>query len=178
MLKDRIKDFMRYIFAHKQKTRYFDNKTIISIGDIKLGWSRESVDFIAADKIPKEVIDIRNRTPLIDLENKYNNENVILYRKMIQLNKSILDDNNTYSTSGINEIVRLNLAHIVQKMDNPKETYNIVSKDGNIEQIEADKIYYINYILNIEHNTQNKFKRYRIVCTRDGIIDIEDKSQS
>lgn len=173
MLKDRIKDLMRFYFVNKQKTRYYDNKTTISIGNTTLGWSRESFDFISEEKIPKEVLDIRNRTPLLEAENKYNNEHIILYRKMVQLKKSVLDDSETYTTTGVNEIIRFNLSHLVQKMDDPKSTYNTVEENGHIEQIQADKIYYINYILHLEHNNQNEYKRYRIVCTRDGIIDIE-----
>lgn len=175
MLKDRIKDLMRFYFVNKQKTRYYDNKTTISIGNTDLGWSRESFDFISEEKIPKEVMEIRNRTPLLKAENRYNSEHIILYRKMVQLKKSVLDDSETYTTTGINEIIRFNLSHLVQKMDNPKVTYNAVEENGHIGKIQADKIYYINYVLHLEHNNQNEYKRYRIVCTRAGIIDIEVK---
>lgn len=174
MLKDRIKDLMRYYFSNKQRTRYFDNKTSISIGETPLGWSRESFDFIAEDKIDKEVLFVRSRSPLLAAENKYNKENIILYRKLVRLNKNVLDDMDTYPTQGVNEIVRFNLAHLMQKMDNPKAIYNIMSNDGETEQIAADKIYYINYVFHLQHGRQNQFKRYRIVCCRNGIIDIEE----
>lgn len=174
MLKDRIKDLMRYYFSNKQRTRYFDNKTSISIGETPLGWSRESFDFIAENKIDKEILAVRSRSPLLAAENKYNKENIILYRKLVQLNKNVLDDMDTYPTEGINEILRFNLAHLMQKMDNPKAIYNIISNEGKIEEIAADKIYYINYVFHFEHNRQSQYKRYRIVCCRDGIIEIEE----
>lgn len=174
MLKDRIKELMRYYFSNKQRTRYFDNKTTISIGETVLGWSRESFDFISESKVDPEALNTRNRSPLLNAENKYNKEEIILYRKLVQLEKNVLDDLDTYPTAGINEIVRFNIAHLVQKMDNPKAYYNIVSESGEIEEIAADKIYYINYVFHIQHDKQNSYKRYRVVCNRNGIIDIEE----
>ena len=35
MLKDRIKEIVRYLFANNRKIRYFDNKTTLSIKDKK-----------------------------------------------------------------------------------------------------------------------------------------------
>lgn len=174
MLKDRIKDLMRYYFSNKQRTRYFDNKTSISVGETPLGWSREAFDFISEKMINKDVLAIRNRSPLLNAENKYNKEEIILYRKMMQLNKNVLDDLDSYPTVGVNEIVRFNLSHLVQKMDDPKSIFNMVGDDGKIEEVAADKIYYINYIFHLEHNKQNTYKRYRIVATRNGIVDIEE----
>lgn len=174
MLKDRIKDLMRYYFSNKQRTRYFDNKTTIAIGSTPLGWSREAFDFMSEKKIEKEVLTTRSRSPLLTAENKYNKEEIILYRKLVQLDKNVLDDIDSYPTTGVNEILRFNLAHLVQKMDNPKAIYKIITKDEKIEEIAADKIYYINYIFHLEHGKQNVYKRYRVVCTRNGIIDIEE----
>lgn len=174
MLKDRIKDLMRYYFSNKQRTRYFDNKTTIAVGSTPLGWSREAFDFISEDKINREVLSARSRSPLLTAENKYNKEDVILYRKLVQLDKGVLDDLDSYPTEGINEIIRFNIAHLVQKMDNPKAIFKTISDNNEIEEIAADKIYYINYIFHLQHNGQNSYKRYRVVCTRSGILDIEE----
>ncbi|MEG0500205.1 MAG: hypothetical protein RR550_03670, partial [Rikenellaceae bacterium] len=135
MLKDRIKDLMRYYFSNKQRTRYFDNKTAIAVGSTPLGWSRESFDFISEEKIYKEVLSVRNRSPLVEAENKYNKEEIILYRKLVQLDKGVLDDLDSYPTVGMNEIVRFNLAHLMQKMDNPKAIFKTITKENQIEEI-------------------------------------------
>ena len=51
MLKDRIKELFRYYFAHKHRSKYFDNKTTFGIGHNQIGWSREGFDFISQSNI-------------------------------------------------------------------------------------------------------------------------------
>ena len=65
MLKDRVKDLMRYYFAHKLGKKYFDNKAVINIKEQKVGYIKEGVDFISESKIPAEVLEMRNSSTLI-----------------------------------------------------------------------------------------------------------------
>ena len=52
MLKDRIKELTRWLFAYQLKDKYYDNKTVMRIKDRQVGWIKEGMDFITDDKVP------------------------------------------------------------------------------------------------------------------------------
>jgi len=174
MLKDRIKELARYYFAHKLKEKYFDNKTTIGINEHKIGWSKEGFDFIKDSMVPPEVMRIRNRTPLLEADNRYSEEKIILYRKLVELDREQLDLNSEYYISGINDILRFNLSTYLQKMDDPDVPLFIVSKDDDYEEITGSKVYYLNFIIQFKSHNYESFKRYRIVFNRNGINEIEE----
>lgn len=174
MLKDRIKDVARYYFAHRLKAKYFDNKTTISIKEQPIGWMKEGMDFITDDKAPKEVMEIRNRSSLLQAENRINDEKIILYRKMVRLDSNELKDEDKYSISGINDIVRLHLSNFILKTDNPEVPLYTIDEKGGIDKICGDKIYYLNFVIQMQHEEQLEYKRFRLVFNRLGIIEIEE----
>ncbi|MDD2595661.1 MAG: hypothetical protein PHD11_07615 [Bacteroidales bacterium] len=174
MLKDRIKELMRYFFAHRLVAKYFDNKAIVKIKDQEVGWMKEGVDFITDQKTPKEVLDIRNRSLLVQAENRIFDEKIILYRKLVYIDSKELSDNNIYPVSGINDIFRLHVTRFTQKMDNPQQPLTILDADGNVSEITSQKIYYINIIIQVRYGENIDYKRFRIVMTRDGIQKVEE----
>lgn len=174
MLKDRIKELSRYYFAHKLKEKYFDNKTTISINEHPVGWSKEGVDFINDHMVPREVLRIRSRTPLLEADNRYTEEKIILFRKILELDREQLDLNSEYYISGINDILRFNLSSYLQKMDDPEVPLYILSKENGYQQITGSKVYYLNFVMQFRYNQYESFKRYRIVFNRNGIIEIEE----
>ncbi len=174
MLKDRIKELMRYYFAHKKNKKYFDNVTNIGINDTSIGWSKEGVDFIPQKKIPKEVISVRARSPLLESENRNSEEKVLLYRKLVTLNREVLDRNSNYHISGINDIMRFNLSSYFHKMDDPEVPLFILSDENEYEEISGIKIYYINFIMQLCHGSTEVYKRYRIAFNRTGIKEVEE----
>lgn len=173
MLKDRIKELMRYYFAHRLGAKYFDNKTTISIKDEPIGWSKEGVDFITEDKTPREIMDIRSRSPLLEAENQYTDEKILLYRKLVRIDRDKLELNSPYSIAGINDILRFNINSFIQKMDNPEVPLYSMDGRGDISVINGQKIYYLNFLMQFQFEDQIDYKRFRIVFNRTGIIDIE-----
>lgn len=174
MLKDRIKELARYYFAHKLKEKYFDNKTTISINEHKIGWSKEGFDFITDSMVPLDILRIRSRTPLLEADNRYSEEKIILYRKLVELDREQLDLNSEYYISGINDILRFNLSTFLQKMDDPNVPLFMISKDEDYEEISGSKVYYLNFIMQFKSHNFESFKRYRIVFNREGINEIEE----
>jgi len=173
MLKDRIKDLMRYYFAHKLGRSYFDYKTDINLNDNNIGWSKEAVDFISEDKVPAEVVRVRNRSAILEADNRNNNEKIILYRKLVQIDRKKLDLCSNYPLGGINEIIRFNIFNFIQKMDDPEVPLFFLDEKGNPVIINAEKIYYLNVIMQFRYEEQLEYKRYRLVVNRNGIKDIE-----
>ena len=175
MLKDRIKDLMRYYFAHKLKERYFDNKTEISLGESMIGWSKEGFDYIKDEQVPEKIMSIRCRTPLLEAENRYSEETIILYRKSVQLSRSEFEKSSEFHISGINEILKFNISSILIKSDDPNVPLFIVRPSGDYEEVMASKIYYTNFVIQLKDDRNEEFyKRYLISFNRDGIKSIEE----
>lgn len=173
MLKDRIKELMRYYFAHKRLNRYFDNKTEIGIKDATIGWIKEGVDFISEEKVPQAVMDLRSRTPLVEVENRITDEKIILYRKLVFLDREELNKNSEYPISGINDIMRFHLSRYMQKTDNPEEAVYFLDEDGNSVEIYGEKVYYLNILMQLQFEDQVDYRRFRVAFTRAGITRLE-----
>lgn len=175
MLKDRIKELTRFYFAGKLGGKYFDNKTSISIKGKQIGWIKEAVDFITDDKVPSEVLNIRNRSVLLEVENRIHNEKILLYRKKVALDRGEMMKNSTYFFKGVHDIFRFNLTRFMQRMDNPKvPILSLDEQNDRVINFYAEKVYYINLISQIEYENYTEYKRYRLVCQRDGIQKIEE----
>ena len=173
MLKDRIKELVRLAFLSSRKFRYFDNKTILSVKENIIGVCKEGFDIVPQSKVPQEIMDIRNRSLIVDVENRINQESVLFYRNLAEIDHKKLSETSEYRVEGINEILMLNLSSFVKKMDNPESGYQICKSDGELVSVSVKKIYYINFILRISVGSEQLFKRYRIAMNRDGIIDLE-----
>ena len=175
MLKDRIKDLLRYYYAHKRKNKYFDNKTIIGINEKEIGVSREGFDFINESKVPKEIITLRDRTALIEAENRNSEEKIILFRKIVQIYRDELNANSEYPISGVNDILRFNLSSFLHKMDDPTTPLYITCDNGkDYQEIQGIKIYYLNFLIQLKSSDSEEYKKYRIVFNRSGIKEIEE----
>ncbi len=174
MLKDRIKDLMRYFFSRKFVSRYFDKKASVSTGKIIVGNIKEGVDFIPYDRVTPDIIKMRNSSSTIDDESRIFEEKILLYKKHITIyNKKLLRDNR-YPLSGLNEIMRLHLVRFTQKMDNPEISAEYMLQNGNLLNTHIEKLYYLNIIFELESHNQNLFKHFRIAMTRNGIIKIQE----
>jgi len=173
MLKDRIKELSRYYFAHKLGRRFFDHRTDITLSDHNIGWSKESMDFVTETKVPADVLNIRNRSAILEADNRNNREKIILYRRLVRLNRKSLDECSQYPTSGMNDIIRFNVSNFIQKMDNPIVPLFIPGDNGTIGSVKGEKMYYINLIIQFRNEGQSEYKRYRIVMNRKGIREIE-----
>ena len=175
MLKDRIKDLLRYYFAHKLGNKYYDNKAIIAIGRRKIGVIKEGVDFISSSNIPAEVMCLRSSAARIAETTKIFEEKIILYRKRVTIDGKALAENDDYPMRGLNEIMRLHLNRFTYKMDNPEIPVAILDDDDEISVEKVQKIYYLNIVFQLHHADQTEYRRFRVVMTRDGILRIEEK---
>lgn len=187
MLKDRIKELMRYYFAHRIGTKYFDNKASIFVKDEKIGFLKEGVDFIPPEKLPEKVKEVRYNKRLLSVENRLSDDKTILYRKLVHINREKLESLTPYETAGINDIIRLNVNSFLRKMDNAAVTMESLTETGEVLQIPCDKVYYINIILQTNWDetgrgslvVKNKhlksdYQRFRVALTRNGIDSIEE----
>lgn len=173
MLKDRIKELARFYFVHRLSRKYFDNKTIISIKDSPIGWLKEGVDFITEERVPEEVMDMRDRSDVLEADNRNTKEKIILYRKLVNIDGEALDANNQYDVSGINDIVRFNISNFIVKMDNPEVPLAVPTEDNKYELINGQRIYYLNFLIQLKYENKISYKRFRLTMSRNGIEEIE-----
>ncbi|MDA3865489.1 MAG: hypothetical protein PF489_01935 [Salinivirgaceae bacterium] len=173
MFKDRIKELMRFYLAGKLKNRLFDHKTTIRVKENKIGWSKESFDFLPEDKVSKSVLKLRNRSQIMEIEQESANEQILLYRKNMRINRQKLNKNyKHYEITGVNDIIRFNVSRFIKNMDNPEVPAYVLS-DKNCVNIKGDKYYYINMIMKFQNEGNSYYGRYRITFNRNGIKKVE-----
>ena len=173
MLKDRIKEFSRYYFAHKMGTHYFDHKTNMSIKQTDIGWVKESMDFISEDNIPPEILKTRASTSIIEANNRANSEKVLLYRTVMQIDSEKLNLHGKFVTKGVNAIIRFNFLEFIRNMDNPEFPLYKLEPDQGFEIVDGRRLYYINFVVQRISGEQNELDRYRVAINPNGIYKIE-----
>ena len=174
MFKDRIKDLLRMIFAKRLSSRIYDTKTVFRINKQKIGWSKDSFDFVENDKVPEEVLTTRQRTQLFDMVSG-NDEKIILYRKKVQLHRDQLAKASPFPLNGINDNIRFNITEFLRKMDNPNIPLQASWEDTNYSIIIGKKVYYIHFVIQCSFEGQTEYKHIVLACNRDGILDVKEK---
>lgn len=173
MLKDRIKELMRYYFAHKLDDKYYDKKANITIGDKNVGVIKEGFDFISEEKAPAEVVRMREAsTPMVE-ETRIFEEKIMLYRKHVMIDDAKLKEEGEYPVNGINEIMRLHLTRFTQKMDNAKIPVDNINEDGSVSSVFVRKIYFVNIVFQFQHDGETQYHHFRVEMSRDGVSSIE-----
>lgn len=145
MLKDRIKDAMRALFAGFLQRRMYDWKIEIedSAGGT-LGSLREKIDYLEEREVPADVADLRARAsePSARVAEAELRETVYRYRKEIVLDARRLDRRR--GGGGVTDIMRFNVARLLREMDEPEEEIEWVDeKTFRIAPVKAAKVYHV-----------------------------------
>jgi len=171
ILKDRIKDLMKFYFTHSFMQSIYDNEIKIfgPLNRLKIGILKESIFFIDSETIEQNIRKMRNRDAL--LNNSELKESVILYKKKVklfpkQLNKIY------YKGKAIHDITRVNVNPFLLKMDNPYKNIFTLKKN-KITKLKATRTYHINIIIKLKREKEIIYKRFRLILSRNGIIKIE-----
>ncbi len=174
IFKDRIKELTRSYLVGKIRKHSFDhNVDIFSDKKEKIGKYRDGVSFVKESNLPLDIKAIRKKELITYVENKWMGEKVLLYRKRVLLfSKKLKDVYKSYKIDGINDIERLNISRLLNKMDNPYKKIYII-KNNKKEKIIADRVYHINMITKITKNEKIFYNRYRIILTSKGIKRVE-----
>ena len=173
MLKDRIKDLLRYYFAHKLGNKYFDKKANITIARNIIGEIKEGFDFISSSRTPAEVMKLREKASAVEDESHIFEEKILLYRKNITIDEVALAKNASYPMSGINEIMRLHMTRFTQKMDNPIVPIDSFDENGNVFVVDVQKAYYVHIVFQLQHDGEPAYHQFRIAMTKDGILKVD-----
>ncbi|MBS4057337.1 MAG: hypothetical protein KGZ82_08480 [Bacteroidales bacterium] len=169
MLKDRIKELGRYYFAHKSGSGYFDLKTKISLNSINFAKSKEAMDFIEEHKVPRAVLQKRGRPALSANENNMHTESILLYRKLLTLNRQKLNKCSDYALHGFHDIVRINFHQYTRMMDNPDVPLFVSDGMQHAATVNGEKTYEIQLVLQLN---EAEMHQYRLIMNRDGIKEL------
>ena len=139
-----------------------------------MGQIKEGFDFISLKNTPVPVLKHRERASFVEDESRIFDEKVMLYRKRLTIDAKVLASVDDYPMSGVNDIMRLHLNRFTHKMDNPKISIDTLDADGNLKSMNVRKTYYINVVFQLKHDQQTKYQHFRIVMSRDGVIQINE----
>ncbi|MBE6357240.1 MAG: hypothetical protein E7058_09050 [Lentisphaerae bacterium] len=175
MFKDRIKSSLQlYFMKHRYRYSYdFRQKIRDDLGH-EIGVCSEGFSYSNAKEVDRHVVSARNRHTLSRLENGSLEENVMVFRKKIEIfGNPCRDIFREFDVDGIVDIMRLNVRHWTYKMDNPSKP--IYFSDGeNVQKLKARRDYHVNMVLRYgERDGKDQFERYRIVLCRNGIRRLE-----
>ncbi len=173
ILKDRIKEFFRFYLAHKVSSKYYDYKIDMSLNQSKIGWIKESMDFIPEQNIPPNILLKRNRSAIIEATNRSGSEQVLLYRSKMYLDRQKLDQTSSYFINGVNSIIRFNVTSFIRNMDNLEFPLYYPDSDDGFVIVKGEKFYYLNLVVQKISDEQDETTCYRIALNRNGIYKIE-----
>jgi hypothetical protein len=92
----------------------------------------------------------------------------------VKIDREKMIANSEYIFPGINDIMRLYINSFTLKMDNPDTPLHFSDEEGKMSTIMAEKMYYLNIVMEMQFDGQIDYKRYRIVFSRNGIINLEE----
>lgn len=175
MFKDRIKEILRTYFSKKMQKSLFDYKTTLFTAEKEtIGWIKEVFFFTKEEKVPSEILHIRNKDHITEIENGGMGEKVAVYVGNVNLfSRKLIDLYKDYTMEGVNNIMRYDIARYLQKMDNPKKSLFILHEQGH-KEIYGKRVYHLNVVIKYDSKNGTEYKHYRIVINRDGIRRIEE----
>ena len=177
ILKDRIKELTRWLFAYQLKDKYYDNKTVVSIKNRSVGWLKEGMDFITDDKVPEEVLKLRDRNRL-EADNTLLEEKIILYRKRVEIDNAVLRNQYNYDFKGINDIIRYHINYLTKKMDNPVSVIDCLDDQRMVQTIKAERVYALHFVMQFKWEDQVEYKAFHVMVNRNGIVSISTNKES
>lgn len=175
MFKDRIKEGFRALFAAFLQRSVYDWKIRIDdpAGGV-LGSCREKMEFLSSSKLPPDVYEIRqrNQDSVVRIAEAELRESCYRYRKEIKLNARRVREHG----QGVTDIVRFNIARLLEHMDEPDQQIDWVDLDSRkVTPVRANKVYHVDVVFRFESRKHEapRVSLLRLILNRRGIKRIE-----
>ncbi len=176
MGKDRIKELGRSYLYSKIKSRLFDYRTTIrsTLGK-EVGICRESFSFVSESGLPPEIVRLRNKDYISELENGLPGEDIMLSREELTLrSRNCREIYSDFNVDGLVHIVRFNVRRLLEKMDNPVKEIYLPDGASGIVRVPGKRVYRIHLIIQSRMNDgKDSFASFRLTLARNGIKRIE-----
>ena len=172
MFKDRIKDLMHYWFANKLGSKFYDYKMKLALHGDAVGWAKEGCDFVNEEKLPYEIRAQRGRVSELEAGYCALRETVLVYRRRVSILGKQLRRLSHFPLEGLNDIIRINLRDFLRRMDSPHVPVYINEGQGDFHIQQAEKVYYLHFVIRYRYQGKTGYKRFRVGLTRRGIMDL------
>ena len=170
IFKDRIKAGMQGYFLRNRSRYSYDFKQDIRDGlGNSIGICRQGFHYCSESDLDEELVKLRDRRALSRVENASQKDNIMVFRKHIELSgRDCQDVYRDFQVNGVVDILRMSTRHWTYKMDNPFRTI-FISDGEKISSLKANRDYHVNMILRYGGKKGYKLERYRLILCRDGI---------
>ena len=181
VLKDRIKENGRSFFSGRIFGRVPDNSERIlyepaTEAPIEVGNVNEYTRFVDPADLPLEVKQLRLESHADDLEAEDGAKSIIHYRKVVELYPKAIA-NMEYPIRAVHDILRINIAGYLTRLDDPQAGTDVISTDGRLSSLKLPKVYQMHIVLrhSLQHrrNKQVVYDHFKMVLNKRGIIRIE-----
>lgn len=177
IFKDRLKELLRTYFQKRLTGFLFDQKTVVRDAARRpVGECRECFDFADERRVPIKVRELRASSHIIEIENEWLGEQILVYRKRVRLNaEGVHETFPDYDVPGVTDILRFSVNEFLRRMDDPTKELFVMDDEG-YQRIKGARVYYLNLVLRLRAGKNEELLRYRVVLTRKGIKRIEHVS--
>jgi hypothetical protein len=176
MFKDRIKEGLRKLLASAASRRLYDRTTLIlnPVTHQQVGLCREKVDFGTVNTVPPEIRQLRMVDDFLIVSQGELSETVLRYQKQIVLKSDQLPRMLDRTSSGVTDIIRFNVDHLLRDMDDPEYAIEYVDlEDFSVGRVKGVKSYQVDMAFRFTvHDGDEKkvsMQLVRLVLDRNGI---------
>ncbi|MFT4553960.1 MAG: hypothetical protein ACI9S8_002605 [Chlamydiales bacterium] len=181
ILKDRLKEAVKLAWQ-RQAGKWFPDYSLNLVepkSEMSLGELNEHVSFMEMNRLPDEIIKMRNKEFHNTLERFRRPENVLYVRKELII-KDIKDSANKRRVE-LNTFLRLNVQRFLEKMSEPELPYQILdTASQEIITVKLPKVYHIDIIISDRlksvgnGRTQGcQLRKFRLILDKNGIKRVE-----
>ncbi|HKJ28410.1 MAG TPA: hypothetical protein VJ965_12280 [Anaerolineales bacterium] len=179
MFKDRLKELMREWISGALVGKFFDQRIIIRKEGKrqKLGTIKKKVFFSKYDRVPKKVRRKREEAIIDILDDEFAGESVLCHAREINLRANAFQGifSSSLPVSGINDIIRIDIRFLLNRMDEPVDTRYVLGEDG-LHSVKVRRVYYV-YVVSkyksISPYKETLYILHRVVLSRKGIVRVE-----
>lgn len=174
VFKDRIKELLRIYFSRKLSGVLSDHKTrIYGTQNQYLGVCEETFDFVGEAKIPPNVMSVRDRDHMTEIEGTWIGETVLRYKRKIRLNpQKISKLYENLEIAELDDVLRFNVTDLVKRAGTPDKPVYVVSGDG-YRKVIGERVHHLNLVIRRWGFGDSRHERFRLVLNQKGIRRID-----
>jgi hypothetical protein len=178
MIKDRLKEWGRHYLGRRARHLIPDRVSRIRDGHNRIiGTCSEFVRVQDPDQVDLGAVALRHAAHPDEVSEDGRPEVVVHYSKTIRVTPDVLVDQMD-GAEGLNDIIRLNLRRVRERMDAPHDVHHIVRPDTmEVERVDCARTYHLNVVLRLTvHNGGQddvREEHVRVVMDQRGIKRVE-----
>ena len=177
VLKDRLKEELRFLSYRKAAKWFSDYTTDIFFDGSDLGNLKESFAFVQEEKIPTDIVNMRQSEFHGIMEAFKRPEQIMYYKKTVTIREKPKKMHERFYA--LNILFRLDIHHFLNKAEDPYQTQlSLDEKTHILRRIQLPRVYHLNIILKTtleggDGATKSQLMKYRLVVDKSGIKRIE-----